>query len=950
MNKLFTKIVGAALGLTMAIGVGVAVANSKKALPAYATDYDAIATFDFDCSATPSGTTSTALSAASDVQDYLNACTSDVSVTVSAKSGDIYKGKGSGGGDIPQAVFKVGKATGSGSFTFTIDGDDNVSKVAFSCYGWKTTSALSVNSSDSQSPTTAQTSWSPSFVLGTATKTISIDVTTSAVCISTMTLYKERSTGNEYNITTSVTNGTYTGSSKIAENGSASVTISPNEGYKLPTSVTVTGATSSYNSTTGVVSLSNPTGAVSVSATCPALETYTIAKTITYGTATGDTSITENGEATVTLSPNTGYKLPSTISVTGATSDYNSSTGVVILSNPTANVAVSATMDAAAQYTVSTSLTGLTASPSSYTMYENEETTITLSVNDSTRYSLPTSVTVTNSSGYEYNSSTGVITLHGAQGNVSITASAIAKPAEATEEFEFVSQAESGWTATGSTYGGYTKTVDLITVTYDKTSDANSEYWNPTRFYANMPINIVATTGVGAVTTIKTVTFYCGSSTYAGRLSSSNVIGGGSIAASTSGNNRVFTATGTVTSFIVTASSRSDVSKIEVIYDKDQSEVALESISATCSSVLVSQQVSPVITFNPAGASNKNVTYEIVEGTSSLAEVSASGVVTGLGAGTARLRITPEDTNASAITINVVVNALPSIYGVEVGKSYSATSNGYELTGVNTTYNYGESSSYSGDPSNSFPIRVVNGLYSHTVALEVTINENTKYLSWDAEANVNSLNYVDSIGRYSSWIFAEVDSELQIRNIGNYARVLTFYGGTTLRFSCYPEATASGDNCTALTFVEIAEAKSDKAYVQDFVDLYMHMTDYDQGGTQGSTGGSGWCKDGQHSYYLTAKAGYNSIIHGNSDREDLWAGDSDFAAAKERYEEWARINNDADPYDGYNDVHTPLQSAKILPSIIDGNTGTTVSIIVIISIVSLTAIGGYFFLRKRKEQ
>ena len=85
MNKLFTKVVGIALGLTMAVGVGVAVASSKEALPAYATDYDAIATFDFNCSATPSGTTSTALSAASNVQDYLNACTSDVSVTVSAK-------------------------------------------------------------------------------------------------------------------------------------------------------------------------------------------------------------------------------------------------------------------------------------------------------------------------------------------------------------------------------------------------------------------------------------------------------------------------------------------------------------------------------------------------------------------------------------------------------------------------------------------------------------------------------------------------------------------------------------------------------------------------------------------------------------------------------------------------------------------------------------------------
>lgn len=44
-----------------------------------------------------------------------------------------------------------------------------------------------------------------------------------------------------------------------------------------------------------------------------------------------------------------------------------------------------------------------------------------------------------------------------------------------------------------------------------------------------------------------------------------------------------------------------------------------------------------------------------------------------------------------------------------------------------------------------------------------------------------------------------------------------------------------------------------------------------------------------------------------------------------------------------------LSSSKILPSIV-GESGTTVSVIVIITMVSLTAIGGYFFIRKRKEQ
>lgn len=51
-----------------------------------------------------------------------------------------------------------------------------------------------------------------------------------------------------------------------------------------------------------------------------------------------------------------------------------------------------------------------------------------------------------------------------------------------------------------------------------------------------------------------------------------------------------------------------------------------------------------------------------------------------------------------------------------------------------------------------------------------------------------------------------------------------------------------------------------------------------------------------------------------------------------------------------NRTITPLSSSRIALASVIGNTGTTVSIIVVVSLVSLTAIGGYFFLRKRKEQ
>ena len=51
-----------------------------------------------------------------------------------------------------------------------------------------------------------------------------------------------------------------------------------------------------------------------------------------------------------------------------------------------------------------------------------------------------------------------------------------------------------------------------------------------------------------------------------------------------------------------------------------------------------------------------------------------------------------------------------------------------------------------------------------------------------------------------------------------------------------------------------------------------------------------------------------------------------------------------------NRTITPLSSSRILLNNVLGSNGGAVSVIVIVSLVSLTAIGGYFFTRKRKEQ
>ena len=71
-----------------------------------------------------------------------------------------------------------------------------------------------------------------------------------------------------YDITVSGTNGTYTGATSITENSTASVTISADTGYELPSSITVTNASYTYDSDTGLIVLSNPTGNVSITFAC----------------------------------------------------------------------------------------------------------------------------------------------------------------------------------------------------------------------------------------------------------------------------------------------------------------------------------------------------------------------------------------------------------------------------------------------------------------------------------------------------------------------------------------------------------------------------------------------------------------------------------------------------------------------------------------------------------
>lgn len=82
-----------------------------------------------------------------------------------------------------------------------------------------------------------------------------------------------------YPIDLTITNGTYTGSPYVL--GTQTITITPATGYEAPASITVNGVTGTSGSTgvtwsysNGVITLSNATDVVEISAECPAQPTY----------------------------------------------------------------------------------------------------------------------------------------------------------------------------------------------------------------------------------------------------------------------------------------------------------------------------------------------------------------------------------------------------------------------------------------------------------------------------------------------------------------------------------------------------------------------------------------------------------------------------------------------------------------------------------------------------
>lgn len=156
------------------------------------------------------------------------------------------------------------------------------------------------------------------------------------------------------------------------------------------------------------------------------LPSYSITYNLTNLTsdATNPTAIGIGETASIIMTAPTGYNLPSKITVTGCEYTWEANTGVLDISNPTGNVAITAE-GVAETYSVTVNLTGVTGeSTNPTTVSYSGSATFKFTANEN--YELPVGVEQTGATSYNWNKTTGTLVLANITGPVTITITGVA--------------------------------------------------------------------------------------------------------------------------------------------------------------------------------------------------------------------------------------------------------------------------------------------------------------------------------------------------------------------------------------------------------------------------------------------------------------------------------------------------------------------------------------------
>ena len=150
----------------------------------------------------------------------------------------------------------------------------------------------------------------------------------------------------------------------------------------------------------------------------------------------------------------------------------------------------------------------------------------------------------------------------------------------------------------------------------------------------------------------------------------------------------------------------------------------------------------------------------------------------------------------------------------------------------------------------------------------------------------------------------------------------------------YFDGRTTSGTCVMSEF-KVVYVENETGQAKNFADKYLLMNTYDQGGSHGSTAGDKTCL----TQYSVASTAYGKLTPGQK---------TEFAkltAAVTRMEDWATANG----YTFNASSGTFTQNSNLALIELASGSSNAILIIIVASIVSLTAIGGYFLFKKKKQ-
>ena len=378
MNKLFTKIVGAALGLTMAIGVGVAVAsNSKETTPVHAADGDS--PIVLDASSMSLGSTATSSTGAEKTYGGVKY------IVASAKSQAVQSGATNNFTD--NATMLIGK---SGAFIYNSDAiPGTITKIeVYANKGASSKVSIGVSTHATAAITSAPSTW------GYATTMSTLDnVYDASAAIVTGAKYFRYQVTNANNSQVQI-RITYSASTKTLSSIAVKTAPTKTTGYYEgqffdPTGLVIT-ATYDDASTEDISYADHSSGFTFTPSTTTALTTSNTSVTIAYGgqTTSQTISVVEDVLNSVSISgtmTKTSY----------STADSWSAAGLTVTGSYAGKGNVDVTSSSTFKYYSNSAMTSEVATPSDLGIGNNQTIYIKATcsgVSNSTGYSQTVSV------------------------------------------------------------------------------------------------------------------------------------------------------------------------------------------------------------------------------------------------------------------------------------------------------------------------------------------------------------------------------------------------------------------------------------------------------------------------------------------------------------------------------------------------------------------------------